>query len=289
MSIYCASNPYLTKDLYKIQYEPSNVNYAIDKLYIKDTLPSPFEIVMQVSVDDPNKLEQLYSCMEISTNIKRINDSDFFHGDIQEIRKYFDLLANKSNPLKLSGIHRENVIIEKPISKTYINSLEKFVCENIEEDNTSAVLLDRKDCENSLKFWLSINYPDEPIPIWIELKKCIKSKFKRQKYTNGWVGLKIKYIPNPYIAKFVEERIIDAEENCLLRIQEVTQEFKLWFSFEAPGIKMPKQSDIRECITNICHKPSKELGGWIGLKINYNSTHTTSNDDEKGDLDNDSY
>ena len=86
-----------------------------------------------------------------------------------------------------------------------------------------------------------------------------------------------------YISSFVEEKIIEVStENTssVLKLQEVTQEFKLWFSLEAPSERMPKQSEIREFITNKFHKQSKKLGGWVGLQINYNNAHTSGNDNE---------
>ena len=82
-----------------------------------------------------------------------------------------------------------------------------------------------------------------------------------------------------YISCFVSDRIILVDINntsLILGIKEVTEEFKKWFSSYAPNEKMPKQNEIRDFITNKFYKQSKDLGGWVGLQINYGINAATN-------------
>ena len=85
-----------------------------------------------------------------------------------------------------------------------------------------------------------------------------------------------------YISCFVSEKIkmIDPDNNSIvLRVQEIALEFKSWYSLAAPNEKAPKQTEIKEFITNKYGEPSKELGGWVGLKIIYNNTQQNDDND----------
>ena len=77
-----------------------------------------------------------------------------------------------------------------------------------------------------------------------------------------------------YISCFVAERIsvVDPDDmRIVLKIQDVSQEFKIWFGMAAPGEKNLKLAEIKEFINNKFYEYSKEHGGWIGLQLKRSS------------------
>ena len=86
-----------------------------------------------------------------------------------------------------------------------------------------------------------------------------------------------------YISCFVAEKIKVAnpdDTSIVLKVQEIAQEFKSWYALAAPNERAPKQSEIKEFITNKFYEPSREHGGWIGLKIIYGNDKGNDIDEE---------
>ena len=192
-----------------------------------------------------------------------------------ELKEYMDNYYSKNIEHKNSHIYKNISLKNNSLDVIFV----EYSDDNIHLSNNNTIRF--SELYYFFKIWLSKYYPDMSCPNKTDIKNIMDNYYinnldeKNQIYLNLTLTI---YNKTEIFSKFIEENILNEEENSYIKLDDLYVIFTKWFQDTYDNLPLIHKDDIKELMNNLYSDAYKKYKGWNNLKILQQLTNKDKND-----------